>query len=441
MTDYVRAHDETYDAERSGYNRSVEHRPAVVVPARSTDDVLAAVRHARERGLGVAVLATGHGPSRSADGQVLVNTSRLDDVEIDPVTRTARVGAGVRGGTLVAAAAQHGLAPVNGSSPEVGVVAYHLGGGLGVLGRRFGWAVDHVRAIELVTAGGELRRVTAEGEPELFWGLRGGGRGTLGVVTALEIDLHPVDRIYGGGMHFAADRARDALLAWADWSRDLPEAMGTSVLLVHLPDLPFLPEELRGHYVVHVRFAWAGPIEEGERLVQVFRDLGPVTDSVVEMPYADVGTIHAEPTAPVAFHARNAVLGSFGAEAVDVLLSHAGPDAGAGYLVEVRLLGGALGRPGAVPSALGRRDGQVVLYAGGAAEAEQATELLMALDRLLADMSPWGTGGVCVNFLSGPDVTAAELASGYLPGDIERLDALKATLDPDDLFRTHHGRA
>ena len=309
-----------------------------------------------------------------------------------------------------------------------------------MLGRHFGWAVDHVRAIELVTADGELRRVTHGSDPERFWGLRGGGRGTLGVVTALEIDLHPVDRIYGGGMHFAADRARDALLTWADWSRDLPEAMGTSVLLIHLPDVPFLPEELRGRYVVHVRFAWAGPAAEGERLVRVFRDLGPVTDTVAEMPYAAVGTIHAEPTTPVAFHARNAVLGSLDPEAVDVLLSHAGPDAGAGYLVEVRLLGGALGRPGAVPSALGRRDGHVVLYAGGAAEGEQVAELQAALGRLLADMSPWGTGGVCVSFLSGSDVTAAELASGYLPGDAERLDALKTRLDPHDVFRTHHGR-
>lgn len=260
--------------------------------------------------MGVAVQATGHGPSRAADGQMLVNTSRLDSIEIDPRAHVARVGAGVRGGALVAAAAEHGLAPVNGSSPDVGVVSYHLGGGLGILGRALGWAVDHVRSLEIVTADGSLRRVSPSQEPELFWALRGGGKGTLGVVVTLEIDLHPISRIHGGGMHFIGDSAARALRSWAEWTRTAPEEMSSSALIVTMPNLSVIPEPLRGRRVVHLRFACTGTATEAERLVQPFRELAPVTDTVAEMAYADVGSIHAEPTTPVAFHARNIMLDS-----------------------------------------------------------------------------------------------------------------------------------
>ncbi|MEU0886086.1 FAD-binding oxidoreductase [Lentzea sp. NPDC005914] len=441
MTDYLTKTDAGYDTERFGYNLSVEHKPEVVVPAASVDDVIAAVRYAVAHGLGVAVQATGHGPSRSADGQVLITTSRLDGITIDPAARTARVEAGVRGGALVRAAAEHGLAPLNGSSPEVGVVSYHLGGGLGILGRSLGWAVDHVRAIEIVTADASLRRVTATSDPDLFWALRGGGKGNFGVVTAIEIDLHPITRLHGGGMHFAADTASDALRAWAEWTRTVPEEMSSSVLLIRMPDLPFLPDHLRGRYVLHLRFAYTGSASEGERLVRPFRELGPVSDTVAEMPYSAVGTIHAEPTTPVAFYARNTMLESPDPAAVAELLRHAGPSADAPYLVELRHTGGALGRPGAVPSALGRRDGQYVLYAGAAASPSELPALRAAFDRLFTGMKPWSTGGVCVNFLSGPDITAAELATGYLPGDFDRLAAIKKAVDPQDMFRTHHGRA
>jgi FAD/FMN-containing dehydrogenase len=441
MTNFLTSGDPGYDTERSGYNLSVEHKPEVVVPAASVDDVVAAVRYATAHGLGLAMQATGHGPSQSADGTVLINTSRMDGITIDPIARTARVEAGVRGGALVRAAAEHGLAPLNGSSPEVGVVSYHLGGGIGMLGRSLGWAVDHVRALEVVTADGVLRRATATEETELFWALRGGGKGSLGVVVAIEIDLHPVSRLYGGGMHFAAADAERVLTTWAEWTRTAPEAMGSSVLLIRMPDLPVLPDALRGRYVIHVRFAFTGSAADGERLVRPFRDLGPVTDTVAEMPYSAVGSIHAEPTTPVPFHARNTMLASFDAAAVAELLRHAGPDADAPYLVELRLMGGALARPGAVSSALARRDGAFVLYAGAVAEPDRAPAVHAVYDRLFSAMAPWGTGGVCVNFLSGPDVTAAQLATGYLPADVARLAAIKCAVDPDDVFRTNHGRA
>ncbi|GAA4778998.1 FAD-binding oxidoreductase [Citricoccus nitrophenolicus] len=364
----------------------------------------------------------------------------MDGITIDLAARTARVGAGVRGGALVQAAAANGLAPLTGSSPEVGVVSYHLGGGLGILGRSLGWAVDHVRAIDVVTADGVVRRATATTEPDLFWALRGGGRGTLGVVVALEIGLYPITRLYGGGMHFAADTVSRVLTTWAKWTRTVPEEMASSVLLMNMPDFPALPEALRGRLVAHARFTFTGSAADGARLLEPFRALGPVTDTVTEMPYAQVGTIHAEPTTPVPFYARNRVLQTLAEGTVHELLGHAGPDAGAPYLVELRHTGGALGRPGTEPSALGRRDGQFVLYAGAAAGPDELPALHADYDRLFGAVSPWSTGGVCVSFLSGPDVTATELASGYRPEDWHRLAAIKHAVDPDDVFCVHHGR-
>ncbi|TQL66434.1 FAD/FMN-containing dehydrogenase [Nocardioides albertanoniae] len=441
MTDYLFPHDSSYDTERTGYNLSVDHKPEVVVVATSAAAVVDAVRYATGRGLGVAVQATGHGVSVPADGQVLINTSRMDGVTIDPATRTAKVEAGVRGGALVRAAAEHGLAPVNGSSPEVGVVSYHLGGGIGVLGRQLGWAVDHVRSLDIVTADGQLRHVTATSEPELFWALRGGGKGNLGVVVALEIDLHPIARLYGGGLHFDATDPAEAervLTTWGAWTRTTPETMGTSVLLIQMPDLPVLPEPIRGKRVIHVRVAFTGQAADGERQIAPLRELGPVTDSVTEMPYSRIGTIHAEPTAPAAFHARNAMLHSFDQDTAAEIVAEADS---ARFLVEVRHMGGAFARPGAMPSALGRRDGDYVIYAGGVADGEAAASLTADLDRLVTSMEPWATGGPAVNFLSGPEVSAARLGAGYRPVDLERLAAIKRAVDPADVFRTHHGRA
>ena len=427
--------DDGYDAERRGYNLSVEHHPAVIFGVADAGDVVTAVRYAAELGLPVAVQATGHGPCFPADEAVLISTARMDAIEVDTVSRTARFEAGVRSGDLVRAAAEHGLAPLNGSAPGVGAVSYHLGGGVGMLGRQFGYAVDHVRAMDVVTADGQLRRVTAEQGAELFWALRGGGKGYLGVVVAMEIDLHPVTRLRGGGMHFSAETTAQALHTYATWAATAPEDMGSSVLLIRMPDVPGVPEQMRGRYVSHVRFAFTGSAEDGERLVRTFRDIGPLTDTVGEMPYRDVGTIHAEPTTPVAFHARNSMLRTLDAGAVETLLRHAGPAAGAPYLVELRHLGGALSRPPVVPSALGRRDGQFCLYSGAVATGDEDVVFLRrSLAHLHNAMAPWATGGACLNFLAGSDVSDAQVRSAFLTSDLARLQDIKRRIDPTNTF-------
>lgn len=427
-----------FDAARSGYNLSVVHHPAVIIIGADADDVVTAVRYAAQHALPVAVQATGHGPTVPADGAVLVNTSRMNTIEVDPGSRTARFGAGVRSGDLVRAAAEHGLAPLNGSAPAVGAVSYHLGGGVGMLGRQFGYAADHVRAMDVVTPDGQLRRITAQQEADLFWALRGAGKGRFGIVVAMEIDLHPVTRLHGGGMHFGAQMTAEVLHTYAAWAATAPEEMGSSVLLMRMPDVDGVPGQLRGRFLSHLRFAYTGTAEEGERLVRPFRDLSPLTDTVAEMPYSDVGTIHAEPTTPVAFHARNSILKTLDTDAVETLLRHAGPDAGPPYLLELRHLGGALAKPSTLPNAMGRRDGQFCLYSGAVASTDEVGALRSSLARLHDDMAPWGTGGVCLNFLAGPDVTDEQVHSAYLPSDLARLTKINNEVDPTNAFRINH---
>jgi FAD/FMN-containing dehydrogenase len=427
-----------FDAETSGYNLLVGHRPALVVGATGAADVIEAVRFAAARGMPVAVQATGHGPSVPADGAVFINTRRMTGVRVDAAAATVRIEAGVRGGQVVHEAAAHGLAPLNGSAPEVGAVSYVLAGGVAMLGRRFGYAADHVRKIDVVTADGQLRQVSVEREPDLFWALRG-SRGNHGIVVSLEMDLFPVPRLYGGGIYFGADATADVLRLYRSWVATVPEEMGSSILLITMPDIPAVPAPLRGRYVSHVRFAWSGPVEDGERWVRPFRELArPLMDTVRDMPYREVGSIHHDPTAPVAFVARNSMLRELGEATVEALLEQSGPAAAPPYLLELRHFGGALSRPPRVANAIGRRDGAFCVYTGSVVTPGRHDELCAAQAMLHERLRPWSTGGVCLNFLTGPEITLEVLRSAYLPADFERLVTLKKRYDPHNVFRINH---
>jgi FAD/FMN-containing dehydrogenase len=202
----------------------------VVVAARTAADVASAVRFAHDEGLAVAVQATGHGAAAVGDDTLLVSTQGMQDVQLDPVARVARVQAGVRWRAVIDAAVPQGLAPLSGSSSGVGVVGYTLGGGMGHLARRHGFAADLVRSVELVTARGETRTVTTESDPELFWAVRG-GQSRFGIVTALEFDLVPVPAFFGGAMLYTGSAVEDVLHAWAAWAPTMPEEVTTSVAL------------------------------------------------------------------------------------------------------------------------------------------------------------------------------------------------------------------
>ncbi|MFJ6570681.1 FAD-binding oxidoreductase [Streptomyces sp. NPDC091292] len=424
--------DTRYDTELSGFNLIARHRPALVVAALTTDDVAAAVSFAAGLGLPVSVQATGHGIAAPATGGVLISTRRMNAVVVDPVTRTAYVEAGARWHQVIESAGRHGLAPLNGSSPLVGVVGYTLGGGLGPLGRRYGFAADHVVRAEIVTADGAVRYAGADAHPDLFWALRG-GKGNFGVVTGLWFRLMPVRRLYGGGLYFPGEQSARVLDTWSRWTATVPEEMTSSLALLRLPDVPDVPDFLRGRLAAHIRIAFTGTAQEGERLVRPLRAAGSaLLDSVAEMPYTAVARIHQDVTHPLPYHERNIVLRELGAAATGELLRVAGPASGCGdTMVEVRHTGGALGRPADVPNAVGARDGAYILSTlsppGGR-------------DQVLRAMEPWGTGRRYLNFLAGPD-TATATAECFDAPTLARLARVKAAYDPENTFRHHHNIA
>lgn len=431
------AGEDGYDAERVGFDLSADHHPALVVGATRVSDVQAAVRFATRYGFPVAVQATGHGPTVRADGAVMINTRRMDEVRIAPLTPAARIDAGVRWRQVIDQAAKHGLAPLNGSSSGVGAVSYTLGGGLSPIGRTFGYSADHVRRIEIVTADGKLRHVTPENNADLFWALRG-GKGNFGVVTSIEVDLLPVPRLYGGGLYFAGEGAAEILYTWLDWTRTVPEEMTSSVALMRIPDMPIFPEPLRGRFVVHVRIGYVGPATTGERLVRPLRAVAPpIIDTVGDMPYADVDQIHNDPTEPLPAVGRNIALGTLDRQAIEPLLELAGP--GKDWpvtMTELRHLGGALSRPPRVPNAVGNRDAGFVLITLAIAEPGQTDRPVGKMEELTRRMAPWSTGGRLLNFILGPEA-ASQVRDAYSSTGYDRLASIKAAYDPDNLFRVN----
>jgi FAD/FMN-containing dehydrogenase len=427
--------DAGFDAECCGFNLAVVQHPDVVVAATSVDDVVAAVKYAAQEGLTVRVQATGHGAASPVEGGLLVTTSRMTAATIDPEQRTATVSAGTRWGDVIEAAAPHGLAPLNGSSAGVGVVGYTLGGGTGPMGRTFGFAADYVRRIQLVVADGTVLEVDADHEPELFWALRG-GKCNIGIVTELEFGLMPVAQYYGGGIFYPGEAAATVLHKFRSWVLTLPEQATTSVALLRLPDLPEVPEPLRGRLSVHLRFVYIGDEADGAALIAPMREVArPLVDMVATTPYAAISSVHQDPVDPLPVWDGSALLREFPAAAVDALLATAGPDVDIPLiLAEVRYLGGAQARQPEVPNAVGGRDAAFSVYVVGPYPPELHGIVDAAGEAVLAATAPWSTGSTQINFQ----------AYATAPGDIrrawpaevrERLLAVKEEWDPQGRFR------
>jgi len=274
--------DESWDEARRAWNLAVDQRPVAVAIPETVQDVVELVTYARDCGLQVAPQGTGHsaGALGSLAHTILLKMHKLRGVTIDPVTRTARAEAGTIWIEVVESAAEHGLAALAGSSPDVGVVGYTLGGGLSFLARKHGIGANQVTAVEIVTADGEHRRADRENDPDLFWAVRGGG-GAFGVVTAIEFDLFPLTEVYAGILWFPVERAAEILRAWRDWTDEVPDEMTSVGRILQLPPIEAIPEPVRGKSFVIVETIYCGGDHaDGERLAAPLRALGPVMDTV-----------------------------------------------------------------------------------------------------------------------------------------------------------------
>jgi len=389
--------------------------------------------------MGVGVMATGHGVGAPCDGGVLINTSNMRGVRVDPVARTARVEAGALWTDLIHESQPHGLAGLMGSTSHVGVVGYTMGGGFGWLGRKYGFNAASVREADVVTADGELVRLSAEEHPELFWGLGGGG-GNFGIVTSMKFDLYPLGTLYGGDLIYPVEKAAEVLDAYARWSAELPDEMTTGVAFLNVPPLPALPEPLRGKSVIALRGCYCGEDPgAGEELVRPMREeLGePIMDTFGAMPFAAMDSISMDPVDPMGARQHSEMLGELSPEAIETLVEVAGASSGSPLIMlEIRQLGGALARTADHLSTMGKGDSKFIMNGIGAAFTPEMAEGVMAyLARVAEATRPFQTGDTYVNFMELDGASAERVKAAYSPEDWERLVALKDRYDPQNVFR------
>lgn len=437
---WLRPGDPGYEEALTRFNVSVTHRPEAVVVAHQAQHVQHAVRYAGRHELPVAVMATGHQASVPFDPGIVVSTAAMDDVRVDPRSGSARVGPGVRWGDLAERASDHGLAGLAGSSTSVGVVGYTLGGGLSpALGRRHGYAADHVSRMQIVTADGELREVSPEREPDLFWAARG-GKGNFGIVTSMDFGLFPVRTLYAGALMFAAEAAEDVLPAWRDWAAQSPEEVTTSAAFVQVPPDAPLPDPVRGQLVVSLRVSYVGDPADGKRLVDPLREVAPaLVDSVAEIPFTDWGGIHNDPEGPLPAYERTTLLADLPDEALQAIINLAGAGSKSPMsLVEVRQLGGALAREPDGGNAVGHREAAFTFFTIGVAPPEQVEDVRAYGARLIGSMEAWSTGGSYVNFMSSDEADPEAVRRAYIPETYERLASIKSRLDNENMFRLTH---
>lgn len=425
-----------WDQARQAWQLTADQHPAAVVIAASTRDVVATVNAARGAGLRVAAQLTGHnaGPLGSLTDTVLLRTSGLTGITIDPGTSTARVGAGVVWGDVAAAAAPFGLAGLAGTAPDVGVVGYTLGGGMSWLGRVHGVAANHVVSAEVVTADGQVRNVDENNDPELFWALRGGG-GSFAVVTALEFGLVPVPNLHAGTLFFPLDRASEVLHAWRQWIATVPDEITSLGRLLRFPPLPDIPEPVRGQSFVVVELASVLGQEETDAVLAPLRALGPVMDTVHPSTAIELGAIHMDPPTPVPVTGDGGLLMDLPADALDAYLSAVGPELDFPLLTtEIRHLGGAFAPDPARGGAVSGFEAGYAIYTGTITPDEASVKAThVVLDRLRDALRPWSAPVTYLNFSERPggDPFADDAT-------LDRLRRVKAMYDPADVVRGNH---
>ena len=451
MTDFtdLRAHcsgdvltpdDDAFSAELSGFNLYYSHHPEAVVAAADTTDVVQAVRFARDHRLPVRALATGHGDHDTIADGIVVTTSRLDSVRVDPATRIATIGAGARWAAVIAAAGEHGLAPIAGSSANVGAVGYLLGGGLGPLARSHGFSSDYVRSFSVVTGAGDLVEASARENTDLFWALRG-GKGGLGIVTEVRFELAELATLYGGSLLFDSNLIEPLLRAWSDFTHSAPVDVSTSVAVIRVPPIEQVPEFLRGKTVASLRFAYPGAEADGARLVAPLRAIGPaLMDSIGVMPSSDIPLIHNDPTEPGLGWSTGTLLGRIDQGFISALVDVVGPDRQSPFVaVELRHLGGATRVDVPETSAVGGRGAGYAIAVIGSLQhpelnpADAEVAVRESAYALLDRLAPWVAPETTINFAGKPR-DAAHFMSAWPAKTFARLAQVRAAYDPDRIF-------
>jgi hypothetical protein len=427
-----------WDVARRAWNLSVDQRPAAVVNALDTDDVQAVVGFAARSGLRVAPQSTGHGAEALGPlGEaILLKTTSMRGITVDPAAGTARVEAGVIAGEVAAAAGEQRLAPVLGLAPTVGVAGLALGGGTGWLSRCYGLAANNVRALEVVTAAGDHRRIDAHDEPELFWALRGGG-GRFAVVTALELEAHPVPEVSGGSLFWPAEHAAEILERFRRWTLNVPESLGAVFRYMSLPAIDAVPVPLRGRKVVAIIAAHLGTEPDGRRIMEPLRGSHTMLlDTFAPVGAADLVRIAGDPEQPGPARGAGFLVNDLTPDLVDALAEMITEDALAPLgVLEVRLLGGALSRASEGAGALASLDGKFSIFAGGPAfDADTGAAIDERLEGLRDRLEPWRSPQALLNSAR----FGLDPAQAFGDETWARLGRAGDMYDPDRLILSSH---
>jgi FAD/FMN-containing dehydrogenase len=430
--------DPSYDMARSPWNLQMSDFPAAVAYPAFPDEVADVLRTATSAGLAVAVQGTGHGApplqGRLTDA-VLLRTSAMTELSVDPERRCVRAGAGVLWGDLATAAGRSGLVGLHPSSPDVGVVGYTLGGGIGWYARRLGLQCNTVSAVELVLADGTFVRATADTDADLFWALRGGAA-PLGVVTALEFGLFPLDSVVAGFLAWDWTEVERVLPAWVAWCADAPEAATTSFRLVDVPAMEPIPAPLHRRRLVIIDGAVLGEDAVAAEVLAPLRALRPEFDTVTRVPGESLVRLHLEPEGPTPAYASSTLVREVPDAAIDAIVAAVGPGSGSGLAIaELRQLGGALARPDPDGGALNALDGAFLALSVGLA-GDPAVQRIDAA-RFLTALEPWATGGRYLPMLDD----RTDTRKAFPPGVHARLSAIRRGVDPRGLFVQPHAGA
>ena len=416
------SHDEGFAEAASAWCLIIQHQPDVIVVPNNASDVQAAIRFAKAKGMNVTVQATGHGQPKTCAGGMLLVTSQMKSVSIEG--NRARIQGGAKWGDVMGPAYAVGLAPVSGSSSDVGVVGYLLGGGIGITVRTFGLGIDSIRSFEIVTPDGELKTASETENSDLFWALKGGG-GAFGVITEIEIELVECAHLYGGSMMFPYERAEEILTAYANWTSTLPCEATVSATIMHFPPVPFIPEHLHGKAFVTIVGA-------------VCTDEATATENDFGMiPYTAADMIHKDPVDPLPASGRGALLKQFTPETARQLVASLGDmSVSPNLMIQIRHIGSrnsTLCPPTSSMDAL--RDAEFLLYMLGVPMGPVTMEMIQGqAEQVLADIAGDVYCRGPLNWVGEADIPADRIRECYGACDLDRIKAVKAEVDPDNMF-------
>jgi FAD/FMN-containing dehydrogenase len=423
-----------YEAARVIWNGAYDHHPALIVRSIDAEDVRLAVKFAYEQGMPVSVRSGGHSPAGYGmnDRGMVIDLSRMKAITVDPEKRIARLEPGLTWSEVAQTLQPHGLALSSGDTGTVGVGGLLLGGGIGWMVRKYGLTLDHVRAVELVTADGEFLRASSDSNAELFWGLRGGG-GNFGVATAFEVDVHPAGIVLGGAVFYEMAEAETILREYARYASKAPDELTTMAMLLAAPPAPFIPPAQQGKPVVSIFLCYTGDLAHGEQVIAPLRNLGTViSDVIAPIPYPVMFAFTEEVSRPeFAQYIRSLFAPALSHEAIQAIAREGSQTISSETMMQIRILGGAMSRVPVDATAFAHRDKQAMISVFNTERQPGNGEHLARAEQLWHSLSHY-TDGVYVNFLM--DEGEQRVHQAYPPATYARLVALKNRYDPTNLF-------